>query len=280
MASTTIATAPVAIREYRIQTERLGLNVREAGSGPLAILLHGITAVGAVWDPVIQGLAHRLRAVAIDQRGHGLSDKPQGSYAADELSDDVIALVEAIGAGPAVVVGHSLGARNAVVAAVRRPDAIRAVVAIDFTPYIESDVFDSLESRVSGGDREFRSIAEVEHYLHTRYPLLPQEAVRRRAMHGYETRGPILRPLADPAAMAATARGLREDLVPAFTAVTVPVLLIRGAESKLVSPAALAKTRALRPDMPAVVVPEADHYVPEEAPEAVTSAILDFADAR
>jgi len=277
MASVTIASSSSIIREHKVQTARLTLNAREAGSGPVAIFLHGITAVGAVWDPVINRLAGSFRAVAIDQRGHGLSDKPQSSYSAAELSDDVIALVEALGSGPAVIVGHSLGARNAVVAATRRPDLIRSVVAVDFTPYIEDEVFASLESRVNGGDRDFASSEEVEDYLHNRYPLLPPDAVKRRAKHGYVARGNTLRPLADPAAMAATARGLREDLVPAFTAVKTPVLLIRGAGSKLVSAAALEKTRTLRPDMPTLVVADTDHYVPEEDPDAVASAVLDFA---
>lgn len=265
------------VRERRLETTRLAVNVRETGSGPVAIFLHGITAVGAVWDPVIERLAGSFRAIAVDQRGHGQSDKPPDGYSADELSSDVVSLVEALGSGPAIVVGHSLGARNAVVAAARRPDVIRSVVAVEFTPFIEDDVFDSLESRVNGGDRDFASRADVEDYLHNRYPLLPPDAVERRAKHGYIARGEVLRPLADPAAMAATARGLREDLVPALTVVKTPVLLIRGAESKLVSAAAFEKTRSLRPDMPTVVVPDTDHYVPEEAPETVAAAILDFA---
>jgi 2-(acetamidomethylene)succinate hydrolase len=277
MASATVASPSSVIREHKIQTSRLALNVRETVSGPVAIFLHGITAAGAVWDPVIDRLAGRFRAIAADQRGHGLSDKPQSSYSADELSDDVIALVEALGSGPAIVVGHSLGARNAVVAATRRPDAIRSVIAVDFTPYIEDEVFASLESRVNGGDRDFASSEEVEDYLHNRYPLLPPDAVKRRAKHAYAARGNTLRPLADPTAMAATARGLRENLVPAFTAVKTPVLLIRGAASKLVSAVALEKTRTLRPDIPTLVVPDTDHYVPEEDPDTVASAVLDFA---
>ncbi len=277
MAPTTTASPSSSIREHKIETARLALNAREAGSGPLAIFMHGITAVGAVWDPILERLAGSFRVVAIDQRGHGRSDKPNSSYSADELSDDAIALVEALGGGPAVLVGHSLGARNGVVAATRRPDVVRCVVAVDFTPFIEDEVFASLEARVNGGDRDFASLQEVEDYLHNRYPLLPPDAVKRRARHGYVARGDVLRPLADPGAMAATARGLREDLVPAFTAVKTPVLLIRGAGSKLVSAAALEKTRGLRPDMPALVVPDTDHYVPEEDPETVASAILDFA---
>jgi 2-(acetamidomethylene)succinate hydrolase len=113
--------------------------------------------------------------------------------------------------------------------------------------------------------------------LQGRYPKLPPEAIKRRAQHAYYSLGDHFRPLADAAAMSATARGLREDLVPAFTEVERPVLLIRGAESKLVSAAALTQTHQLRPDMSTIVVNNTDHYVPEEAPETIAQAILNFA---
>ncbi len=79
--------------------------------------------------------------------------------------------------------------------------------------------------------------------------------------------------------MAQTAKGLRADLVPAYRDVDRPVLIVRGETSKLVSPAALARTSRLRPDMPVVVVPGADHYVNEVAPEITLRAITNFIDA-
>jgi len=84
----------------------------------------------------------KLRCIAVDQRGHGLSDKPETGYGAKDLAADVVALIKALGAGPAFIVGHSLGARNGVEAAVMAPELVRGVVAIDFTPYIEADVLD------------------------------------------------------------------------------------------------------------------------------------------
>jgi 2-(acetamidomethylene)succinate hydrolase len=62
-----------------------------------------------------------------------------------------------------------------------------------------------------------------------------------------------------------------------LSAVKRPLLVVRGAESKFVTQAALEKTRRLRPDLPVLVVPGVDHYVNEEAPEAMTRAIIDFA---
>jgi len=82
-----------------------------------------------------------------------------------------------------------------------------------------------------------------------------------------------------PAAMRETCAGLREDLSPALKKIQVPVLLLRGEHSKLVSRDAWAKTRALRPDIPAQEIAGADHYVPEEQPAAVASAVLDFWDS-
>lgn len=264
------------MRKHRIDTGRITLNVYEAGEGPPAIFLHGITSNGAVWEPVIAALQAGIRCLAVDQRGHGLSDKPNEGYGAEDYSKDALALIETLGAGPAVIVGHSLGARNGVVAAASRPDLVRAVVALDFTPYIETEVFDALEARVNGGNRTYGSYAEIEDYLQGRYAMMPPDAIRRRAYSAYHETADGFRPLASPEAMAKTAAGLREDLEPAFKQVTRPVLVVRGGVSKLVSEAALEKTRALRPDMPVLVVDGTDHYVNEEKPDEISKAIREF----
>lgn len=220
-------------------------------------------------------LASRFRIVAIDQRGHGRAPKPKSGYAAADYARDIAKLAEE----RTLLIGHSLGARNALVAGVRYPDKVAAVVAIDFTPYIEREVFDALDERVNGGSREFASLQEVSAYLRQRYPRLPDDAIARRAQHGYERIKGKWRPLAAPAAMRATCVGLREDLRPTLEAIKVPVLLLRGVDSKLVSRAAWEKTKVLRPDIRAQEIADADHYVPEEQPAAVAAAITDFWDS-
>ena len=269
----------MSLKEHRVATRGITLNVREAGQGTPIILLHGITANAAVWDPVLALLQDSFRVVSVDQRGHGHSDKPAAGYGGDAYAQDVLDLIDALGGAPAIVVGHSLGARNSVLAAVAQPDRVAGVVAVDFTPFIEPEVLEALEARVKGGDRVFTSRREIVEYLAGRYPLMPRDAVERRAQHGYrEDQGRFV-PLADAAAMAATAAGLREDFEPAVAQVRKPVLLVRGSESKLVSAAAFERTRRLRPDLPSLVVPHADHYVPEEAPVAIAHAIRGFAHA-
>lgn len=248
-----------------IRLDGMALHAIAAGSGPLALLGHGITANGYVFLPLMARLADRFRVVSLDQRGHGRSGRPAGGYSAQDYAGDVGGAIRFLGGGPALLIGHSLGARNALEAAVRFPDLVSAVVAIEFTPYIETGVFDSLDARVAGGDRAFPNLDAVKAYLADRYPLLPVDAVERRARYGYAAADGGWRALADPAAMGQTTSGLRADLVATLRDVGVPTLLIRGAKSRLVSPAAWAKTRALRPDLPAVEIADADHYAAEEA---------------
>lgn len=263
----------------RIGTDRISLNVWEAGSGPLMLFFHGITSNSAVFAPLMARLSDRFTTIAVDQRGHGLSDKPDNGYEANDYADDIAHLIRTLDRGPAILVGHSLGARNSVTAAARYPDLVRSVVAIDFTPYIETDALDALESRVNAGNQLFENIEAVQTYLANRYPNIPADAIRIRAESGYQPVEGGLRPLASPTAMAQTAKGLRSDLTQAYRDVKKPVLIVRGELSKLVSAAALAKTSRLRPDLPVVVVPDADHYVNEVSPEITLKAITNFIDA-
>lgn len=263
----------------RVDTGRITLHVREQGRGPLMLFFHGITSNSAVFAPLMAQLSHRFRTVAVDQRGHGLSDKPDAGYDANDYAADIASLVRTLDAGPAILVGHSLGSRNSVTAAASYPELVRSVVAIDFTPYIETEVFDALESRVNAGDQLFKDEAAVKAYLAARYVNLSPAAIDIRAESGYRAVEGGLRPLASPRAMEQTARGLRKDLVPVYREVSKPVLLVRGADSKLVSADALAKTSRLRPDLPVVVVPGADHYVNEIAPDITVKAITNFVDA-
>ena len=244
-------------------------------AAPLAICMHGITANAHVFEPLMALLEHRFHLVSIDQRGHGRSDKPASGYGGRDFAADLKSFVEH---GKALLIGHSLGARNGLIAATMFPEQLHGVVAIDFTPYIEDEVFDALDARVGGGDRGFASLQDIKDYLHARYPKLPADAVERRARYGYAHKGSEWRALAAPAAMKETSTRLREDLVSILKQVAVPTLLVRGKESKLVSESAWQKTRALRADLAAVEIAHADHYVHEEQPAAVARAVLEFWD--
>lgn len=243
-------------------------------------LFHGVTANHRVWAPIQEILSQHFRVIAVDQRGHGNSGKPASGYTSAEYSDDIRGVVERLGGrGKNVLVGHSLGSRNSIVAAARFPGLVEGVVAIDFTPFIEREVFDSLETRVGGGDQRFASIDDIEAYLQQRYPKVPADAVNRRARYGYRQVGGAYRALADPEAMRQTVAGLRDDLAESFRSLATPTLVVRGAESVLVTERAFELSRGLRPDLRYAIVQGADHYVPEEQPGVIAALVTKFIDS-
>lgn len=273
MSPTDACASPVAVRDLRRTHTPVALCYRDIGTGPTVLMLHGTTATLGVWEPIAARAGCHARVVVLDQRGHGRSDKPAHGYAAEDFGDDLHQVITELDCAPVIIAGHSLGARNAIVFAAAHPELVAGVVAADYTPYVEPEVLDDLEARVRGGDRTFGSTAEIAGYIHDRYPLMAGNAVQRRVEYGYYRDGDVYRPHADPDAMVQTVDGLRTDFAEALRAVRQPVTILRGEHSRIVSVAAFERTTADRPDLRTVVVPGADHYLPEVAPAPVYAEI-------
>jgi pimeloyl-ACP methyl ester carboxylesterase len=80
---------------------------------PPVLLIHGLSATAAVWAPVARRLASVTHVVAMDLRGHGISDAPTHGYEPDSLAEDAVAVADGSGlqsAGPLILVGHGFGA--------------------------------------------------------------------------------------------------------------------------------------------------------------------------
>ena len=259
----------------RTQGAEVNLAFRVQGNGPAIVMLHGTSANYAVWEPIANGLASRATTISLDQRGHGRSDKPETGYDGASFASDIITVLDALGIEQAIVAGHSLGARNAWVAAAKYPDRVSAVVAVDYTPFVEQSVLDNLELRVAGGNKVFASIADIEGYLHKRYLRMPLDAVRRRAEWGYRqlADGGWV-PLAPAFALKLLVSGLRTSWEQEFQDVAVPMTCVHGIDSKVVSVAAWDAAQGAHESARWVVVDNADHYVPEERPDVIAAELL------
>jgi pimeloyl-ACP methyl ester carboxylesterase len=108
------------------------LHVRILGAGtPSVVLLHGLTASNRSWGAAFDALAETHLLIAPDLLGFGASPRPTWGYGPDAHADAVTACLDALGVrGPAVVVGHSMGALIALRLAVRQPELVAAVVAV------------------------------------------------------------------------------------------------------------------------------------------------------
>ena len=76
---------------------------------PVVVLSNSLGATRGMWDPQVPALAERYRVVTYDTRGHGESPAPAGPYYLDDLVDDLVALLDEVGAERAHVAGLSLG---------------------------------------------------------------------------------------------------------------------------------------------------------------------------
>ncbi len=97
---------------------------------PVVVLSNSLGATRAMWDPQVPVLAERYRVVTYDTRGHGASPAPAGPYALDDLVDDVLALLDRVGARRAHVVGLSLGGMTALRLAAREPQRVHRLAVL------------------------------------------------------------------------------------------------------------------------------------------------------
>ena len=103
---------------------------RWSGSGPAVLLLHGLASTRRFWDLVVPGLAG-LPVVALDQRGHGDSARPDGPYDGATVVRDATTALDALGLSRVVVVGHSWGATTALRLAAEAQERVLAAVCVD-----------------------------------------------------------------------------------------------------------------------------------------------------
>jgi esterase len=105
----------------------------EQGSGDAIVLIHGTSSSALVWRASTrESLADLGRVIVYDRRGSSRSERPEPyATSVDEQAVDAIGLLEALDAGPAVLIGRSYGGAVALGAALRRPDLVRALVLLE-----------------------------------------------------------------------------------------------------------------------------------------------------
>jgi pimeloyl-ACP methyl ester carboxylesterase len=122
----TSAAGAGGLRMRQVDTSEGSISIAEAGSGPAAILVHGLGATKVSMLPTLAALARTHRAIAIDLPGFGDSVKPiRARYHAPYFARAVVALLDALEIDRADLVGNSMGGRVAIEAGLRTPDRVR-----------------------------------------------------------------------------------------------------------------------------------------------------------
>lgn len=248
--------------------------------GRPVLLLHGFPEAATEWEDLVAVLGRAgCRAVAPDQRGYSPGARPPevADYRIDELVGDALAMADALGWGRFDLVGHDWGATVAWHVAAEHPDRLRSLTAVS-TPHpgalaeaARTDEDQAMRSQHLGAlkDRsaERRLLAEGAAALRAIYEHRPPRA----RIADYVAR------LSEPGALTAALnwfRATRWAVRP--DKVSVPTLYVWGTEDVAVgSTAALGCGDWVTGRYRFEMLEDVSHWVPEEAPEALTAALLE-----
>lgn len=247
------------------QLADLRLYYDRTGSGePELLFVHGWCCDRTAFQPQFNHFARTHTVTALDLRGCGLSDRPEGGYAIPDLADDVARLCAKVGIPKPIVVGHSLGGMIGVELTARHPSLPRGLVLVDPGP------IDPLPETV----KLFTSFAE-------QLEGPSGEDVRRLYVQDMGARDEELaRWIVDlmcavPLPIAtAVIRGVNAwNGVGALALCTVPTLLLR---STLGDRFDAIRLRAIKPDLEVGITVGAGHFHQLEVPEQVNAMIDRF----
>jgi esterase len=240
------------------------------GSGLTMLALHGSFGRGLIFAPLAERLTTQVRLIALDQRGHGLSDHG-GPFTREEFIADAAAVIDALGIGPVAVLGHSLGGITAYQLAVRFPTLVRALVIEDVgavmrEPEIEHPVLDvrgwptRAPSRAALAQAiQARGVPDAGYFLQSAVP-----------------NGDGWRLLFDPEEMMDVQQHGLGNWWPDWLGSSCPALLLRGGRSTLLPSELAADMAHRRPNTTLVELPAAGHWIHDDDPDGCADAILDF----
>jgi 3-oxoadipate enol-lactonase len=247
------------------------LVVHTSGAGTALLLLHAFPLDHSMWRAQA-ALAEHVRLVVPDQRGFGASPGP-GPESIAQLAADAVALLDALHVSRAVVCGVSMGGYVAQHVAARHPDRVAALVLADTR--LEADTPEGRAARADLAAKVGRlGPAIVADAMVPR--LLAAAATPRRAALAADLRGMIAAQPVATIQAALVALGDRPDMREAMRHVRCPTLLVVGAEDGITPPECLEEAERIMPAARLLVVPEAGHLVPLEAPQVFNAAVLEF----
>lgn len=269
-------------REREIRLSDLRFHYLEWGdpAAPPLVLLHGFAGHARSWDHVAEPLADRFRILALDQRGHGDSDRaPDGDYTVRTMADDLTRLADALCPGRFRLVGLSMGGRISIAYAAAHPGRVERLVLVDIGPEVAPEGLARIRTTVSNVPEEIESEAEAYRLLRVAAPRYAEPLLRHRLRHSFNRlpRGKLAWKY-DKVLRDQTRQGTRDipDLWPDLARITCPTLIVRGAESDVLSPEIAKRMLETLKEGRLVEIPEAGHTVPGDQPDAFIKAIRAF----
>lgn len=258
-----------------MQLDQARVRYIDRGQGPAVVLIHGFAASLNTWDPVVKVLEADHRVIALDLKGFGWSDRPEGDYSPLAQARLVMALMDQLGVERAAVVAHSWGSSVALALALEAPDRVERLALYDAWIY-EEQLPSFFHWARLGGIGEALVWAFYDERADDRMALAFHDPRYVTEALVEDVDATLARPGVKAAALAAI-RGQRyAEVQHRYAEIDKPTLLLWGREDQVTL---LAFGEALARQLPQarlVVYPRCGHFPMIEARAASTAELRAF----
>jgi pimeloyl-ACP methyl ester carboxylesterase len=274
-------TAEVLPEDHYVEANGMRLHYLDWGNSdrPKMLLLHGGAQSAHSWDFFSLAMRDHFHIVALDQRGHGDSDwSDVGDYDTPFHVADIQAFTEAIGYDRFILVGLSMGGRNAYSFAAEHPEKVERLIVVDVGPDVKAEGRAYIREFLEGTET-FESFDWLVERVKRFNPRRPENQIRGSLLNN-------LKQLEDGTWTWKhdRRRGIRRDrggemneaAWAALAAVQAPTLVVRGAESYILSEQTAHKMLATVANSHLVEVPNAGHLVQGDNPVGFEHAVRVF----
>ena len=253
------------------------INYIEQGAGDEAVIfVHGFSAASGNWRWVLERLPKEYHAYAIDQRGHGQSDKP-GSYQLAELAEDIYGFSRELGIGRFTYVGHSMGGTLGLRFALDHPDMLKASMLVGHFPvheWMTPDMQAPILAMTGTSDYPsamkvmFGSPEMIRGVLGSMFATPPSEELMNEMIE-YAM-------VTDPEAIVACFTWmLSSGLEPRLGDIRVPTLIVVGAKDPSSPDASKRDANAIKGGR-FELFEDAGHFIPIESPQKFVDLLVNI----
>jgi pimeloyl-ACP methyl ester carboxylesterase len=251
---------------------------------PVIVLLHGLRGFSGTWRALAATLSRQYHLIAFDQRGRGESDWDPGcNYYTDAYLADLEAVVEHYALQRFMLIGHSMGGTTSYVYARNHARRVLGLIIEDIAPgaSIKGPGAQRIVAEMAAMPESFGSWQEARNYWRSQRATLSDAAIEQRLAESlraapdgrivwrYDARGiSRTRINPDPARVV--------DLWPVVLALEVPTLIIRGGRSDFCALETVNEMCRRNARIASVTIPDASHYVHDDAPAAFGKYVSDF----
>jgi 3-oxoadipate enol-lactonase len=257
----------------KVSANGIQMNYRLDGpaDAPMVTLSHSLATDLSMWDPQVSALARRYRVLCYETRGHGATDAPAGAYSLSQLADDARALLKALGIARTHWVGLSMGGMIGQTLALSTPEILQSLSLCDTSSRIPAEAKPLWDERIATVEAKgMEPMVEptvarwfTAAFIESRKDVIDRvrEMIRRTPPKGYVGCCHAIKAL---------------DLTDRLKAITLPTLIIVGAQDMGTPLAASQAINAQIKGSELVVLDPASHLSNLEQPEAFTRALESF----